>query len=456
MNDNHDIDQLFKRGLEGFAPAPPAQGWDRVAKELAAQKRSKRRMVIWWRSAASVALLLALAGSWFLWQPLQTSKPLVAVSEEVASDVNQLDEPATASLSVVERLDKKELEPLDAAETPEEPPLIAQPVLVAQHGNSRRVTEETRFSVVSRRAIQGLSSLVSRKESIAGEFSVVSVSVKPLATQVEEQRKREFTESLLLASAYPKASVEASRPGVDFVLGGMASPSFSHHAQSRIKSEARMAQSNEEGVLTMGGGLNLRIETKSRWSFESGVLYSRIGQSEKSDGRPPLLMASASGVVADASMLTHRNSLGAIKVKSSGLENVAQDMGISYVPQRYGGYQGDIRQILDYVEVPFLARYRLVDRQLDLSVTGGFSANFLADNNAFMFDGGKKTYVGYTQGMDAFSVSSSLGLNLEVPIFKSLSFNMEPRFKYFITPVNSDTGYTPYSFSMLAGFAIHF
>lgn len=456
MNGNHDIDQLFKKGLEGFEPAPPPQGWERVAKELAAQKGSKRRMIIWWRAAASVALLVALAGSWFLWQPRQTPKPLVAVSEEALPDVKQLDEPAIAGLTVVERLEKGELEPGDAAETPEDLALTAQPVLVAQQGNSRMVTEEPRFSVASRRAIQGLSSLTSRKESIAGEFSVASVSVKPLAAQVEEQRKREFTESLLLASAYPNTSGEALRSGVDLVLGGMASPSFSHHAQSRIKSEARMAQSNEEGVLTMGGGLNVRIETKSRWSFESGVLYSRIGQSEKSDGRPPLLMASASGVVADASMLTHRNSLGAIKVKSSGLENGAQDMGISYVPQRYGGYQGDIRQILDYVEVPLLARYRLVDRQLDLSVTGGFSANFLADNNAFMFDGGKKTYVGYTQGMDAFSVSSSLGLNLEVPIFKSLSFSMEPRFKYFITSVNSDTGYTPYSFSMLAGFAIHF
>ena len=86
MNGNHDIDQLFKQGLEGFAPAPPPQGWERVAKELAAQKGSKRRMIIWWRAAASVALLVVLAGSWFLWQPRQTPKPLVAVSEEALPD----------------------------------------------------------------------------------------------------------------------------------------------------------------------------------------------------------------------------------------------------------------------------------------------------------------------------------------------------------------------------------
>ena len=455
MNKNNEIDQYFKQGLGEFTPTPPSYVWDRIASVLASQKRAKRRAIIWWSSAASVAVVMTLGGLWFIGSYRPVSDNELFVSDVMSTEapltnrakntvVVSQDDQAEPSLEVVNELDEPTIH-RGAAQRREEP-VKADLLSVAV----------SRIRIDAMANPHALLSLPSRGVSVGSEFSVASVSVKPLATQAREEQKRLFTESLLMASSYPAASAEQKKE-IALVLGGIASPSFSHHADSRVKSSARSSQSDEAGLLTVGGGLNMRIETRSRWSFESGVLYSRIGQSEETGSRPPLLMATSSAVVTDGSSMPHGNSMGVIKVKSTGMQSSSMDNEmITYSPQRYGGYQGDIRQLLDYIEVPLIARYRLIDRQLALSLTGGFSANFLADNNAYLVDGSKKTYIGYTQGMDDFSVSSSLGLSFEVPVFKSLFFNMEPRFKYFLTPANPDTGYTPYSFSMLAGFAIRF
>ncbi len=465
MDRNNDIDNFFKQNLEHFAPVPPPHVWEGIASGLAAQRRSKRRMIIWWSSAASVAVLVTLGGLLFFQNSVnivdhKTEVADVAIAETSPSDMSSPTNVFKSKKGDNETDELRSMEVVNAGESSDfaqaasSSRLASESVREAKNKPLVALVESGRGNSLSMSLMQG------RQAQMVDAFSVSSVSVKSLASQADEKRKREFTKSLLMAAAYPSATASSmpdAKKDLDVVLAGMASPSFSHHSESSVKSTARSGNSDEQGVLTMGGGLNVRLETRSRWSFESGVLYSRIGQSEESGNRPPLLMSSSSGLLADEVPPAHVNSMGTIKVRSTGLQSSGDDLeGITYSPQRYGGYQGDIRQLLDYIEVPLLARYRLINKQLDLSLTGGFSANFLADNNAYLVEDRKKTYVGYTQGMDAFSVSSSLGLSLEVPLYKSVFFNMEPRFKYFLTPVNSHTGYTPYSFSMLAGFGIRF
>lgn len=456
MDKNHHIDQLFKQGLNDFAPAPSPDVWERVAKELAQQKRSKRRVAFWWQMAASLALLLAVGSTWLLWHPHQAKEPLVATSPaqtpimDRALPISALTSHDTAS----DQTSNSIAAPRHGAT---QDPLPTRALLAVSTAPHRAVHGKQPQPIKTHKNTDKTLPYIKPLQVSMGEpFQASSISVKPLAEKVKQEKARAYTESLLMATAQTTTPAVVRPSGMNLVLGGMATPSYSHHSQSRVKNNTRMQQSDEEGVMTMGGGLNVRIKTRSRWSFESGLIYSRIGQSERSDNRPPVLMSSSSGVVADASSMAHHNSLGTIRVKQTEQISVKDYNMIAYAPQRYSGYQGDIRQILDYIEVPFLARYRLIDRLFDVSLTGGFSANFLADNNAFVYDDNKKTSIGYTQGVDAFSVSSSLGLNIEVPLFKAFSFNMEPRFKYFLTPVNPQTGYTPYSFSMQAGFAIHF
>ena len=86
-------------------------------------------------------------------------------------------------------------------------------------------------------------------------------------------------------------------------------------------------------------------------------------------------------------------------------------------------------------------------------MAGGISSNFLIDNSAYAIDGGSEQKIGETDDIKSFVLSSSLGLGVELPIYKSIHLNVEPRLKYFLNSVssNADYNFQPYSFGVYGG-----
>lgn len=62
--------------------------------------------------------------------------------------------------------------------------------------------------------------------------------------------------------------------------------------------------------------------------------------------------------------------------------------------------------------------------------------------------------VGYTEGVNTFNLSSQLGLGLEYNISRKVIFNLEPVFRYYVTPLSEISGsqYKPYSVGFSSGF----
>jgi hypothetical protein len=108
--------------------------------------------------------------------------------------------------------------------------------------------------------------------------------------------------------------------------------------------------------------------------------------------------------------------------------------------------------------VPLFIRYKLIDRTLGMNVIGGVSYNRLLNNSAYAVSGQNKYYIGETDGMYPFILSSSLGLGMEYSLSKNISINLEPTFKYFLTPLNSQTGSSmhPYTFGIFSGLSWKF
>jgi hypothetical protein len=61
--------------------------------------------------------------------------------------------------------------------------------------------------------------------------------------------------------------------------------------------------------------------------------------------------------------------------------------------------------------------------------------------------------VGRTEGVNVHSISSQLSLGMEYNISTNISFNLEPVFKYYVTPVSALSGtlYKPYSIGFFSG-----
>ncbi len=72
---DHEIDKMFRKQLEGYAKQPSPEAWDKL--EAALHPR-KRRLVVAWRMAAGVALFAGLLGigRWYLATP--TTNDIIA------------------------------------------------------------------------------------------------------------------------------------------------------------------------------------------------------------------------------------------------------------------------------------------------------------------------------------------------------------------------------------------
>jgi len=129
-------------------------------------------------------------------------------------------------------------------------------------------------------------------------------------------------------------------------------------------------------------------------------------------------------------------------------------------PSKYALTQvgSDIRQVFRYLELPVMFRYKLIDRKVGLNLSGGMAYGFLVDNAAYTGEGSDIVRVGYTEGMNTFNLSSQLGLGMEYNISQKITFNLEPVFRYYVTPLSDISGalYKPYSVGFSSGFFFKF
>jgi hypothetical protein len=118
----------------------------------------------------------------------------------------------------------------------------------------------------------------------------------------------------------------------------------------------------------------------------------------------------------------------------------------------------DIQQVFRYLELPLVLRYKLIDSKLGLNLSGGVAYGFLVDNMAYTGEGSDMVEVGHTEGINTHNISSQLGLGMEYNLSSKISFNVEPVFKYYMTPISNISGafYKPYSLGVYSGFFFKF
>lgn len=465
MKSHHPIDEQFKQGLENYSPVPPAQIWERIAQGVAANQKQERRMGAWWWAAATVAILMIAGGGWLLWQTNINTPDHSADTQLFATDKTEsyLKENNPSENKTDHTTDKHAFanssENIAAFDHAGNAPVALAMAAEAKIDAHRSATQPMMMRSMRKTASgndEQLRMLYPRDAEIKTSHVSMNAESLSLSARKKESQRRLHTQEVLMALAQPTQPTKSPSKERSFVVGGTASPAFSHGSLQNNGTNRSTYNSNEEGIVTMGGGIQVRMETASRWSFESGIAYNKMGQTERSAERPTKFMTVRPAGLADKSPAPHVNSMGTLKVSTITENSTQSTQFISSSYSRVGGFEGDIRQVLDFVEVPLMARYRLIDKQMTISLTGGLSANFLTGNNIFIFESNHKQSIGYTDGIENVSVSSLMGVNLEVPLFRSVLFNLEPRFRYFVTPVNSQTNYHPYSFSMLAGVAVRF
>jgi opacity protein-like surface antigen len=158
-------------------------------------------------------------------------------------------------------------------------------------------------------------------------------------------------------------------------------------------------------------------------------------------------------VLTDNNDIFLADGLSADRIKTDYNINVfdAEKAGLTYL-------DNSIRQSFNYLELPVILRYKIVDKTLDFNIIGGLSSNLLVNNSVYASKGGSRTGIGTTDGLNLITFSSSLGMGMEYNFSNNLSLNLEPTFRYYFNPFNDIPGMKihPYSFGVFSGISYKF
>ena len=487
---SRNVDQIVKDKLRGLEKEPPAYVWSAINDQML-RNSHRKRVLIFWQSIAAVALLILSIGITYFYTNNKTVYDQVAVSEttvqpdQEATNINS--NPQTGLIGTVSvASNKTEQKKGYTDKNPNSVSVVKSTNSTEKARSAQQKNTSITNNTPSAKPLMAMQSSHKNKESanmpanngtVADELltlkSTRSFTYTPEVPTmlVATTKKKKHLIYPLYASNTPAYQPNTKRH--KFVITGSVSPTYNYRNIERTHSSVVTVTNSsydESGVVSVAGGVNIRMESKSRWSFETGVLYSQVGQEvSQTNIYPSLAGVSSLAAYSDSRNLkttavnishSTSNSLGEIKFPQKtpmAIEKGFQKNGVYLVtPMETLDQQPaatTLKQLLDYIEIPFNVRYALLDTKTLITISGGLSTNFLVDNSAYIVENGEQIDAGSTEGISPVTYSSSVGLGIELPLGKSFRFSLEPRFKYFLSPVNSNgySNFHPYSFGVFGG-----
>ncbi|TAJ15532.1 hypothetical protein DMA11_01165 [Marinilabiliaceae bacterium JC017] len=449
LNGTNNIDNLFKSQLKSFEQSPPDYIWNEIETSLHDNKKTKRHIILWRTSAAaSIAAIILFSILYFMPTSI---KPQFAETNPIKETI-----PTTKNKKVKNAKSLNHI-PLKS-HTSNQQESDSHPTITPNRSISTAIRPNNQNDSKKN---QNLVFLATKKNIIHESFEVDHLKLK------QKENHSIPNNQQLYACTYPSFNSTSKKTGKDrkIIIGGSISPSYNYRELGKqqtmaVKMDNTSSETQENGFLSISGGINMRVRGKSKWSIETGILYTQVGQEvTQSNSQPMYYNSYAPANMVSKNTLAINNSLGTIKVKSKSETKLKQpplsdnsfNNTLSY--SKTTNSPTTIRQSLDFIEVPLLIRYSILQGTPTITISGGLSSNFLIDNNAYLIQDDSKTNIGSTADIKNINYSSTFGLGLEIPINKLISFSLEPTFKYFLTPINKtgSNDFRPYSFGIFGG-----
>jgi hypothetical protein len=429
-----NIDIVFRNGLRNMEVLPPADVWDNIPPVPV--RHSRFRVAT--RIAAGIAALvsLTLLAGWYLRSNNTGARLAELTLPSGESQAVTIDGTASSPVAV-----NADLPPAAAvAITSTVNDRVKETTLIVPAEEPMRLLADADIDLAERsddrsQPVSGDDVTVIASGRLTGGNEVQALSLIPVTRDAVTRR---------------------------FLVGASMSPTmgFSPGAEDMRLSEL---MNSEKSRPTFATGLTFGYKISDRLTIQSGIGLSSIGQTITGVD----VFAGLSNFYAVKS-----NYLYSVETSSGLILAGNTDLYLADNKERVGTrVQGadpskykltqvgdDIQQVFRYLELPLMLRYKVIDSRLGLNLSGGFAYGLLVDNMAYTGTGPDMVTVGHTEGINIHNLSSQLGLGMEYNISSTISFNFEPVFKYYMTPISDIYGafYRPYSLGVWSGFFFKF
>jgi len=442
-----EIDKLFADQLKDYQVVPPSRVWDNIEAEL--DQKSKKRLFIilpQWMMAAGILLVIGLGVTLYWLLPHQESVATeIAQQTEVLNSHSDKIQDTNASTIISQTIDNKLLT--------NKPNIITVATLQTQTTNPISSPNRSLLVAGEVNASEEMQPLEPRSYTKPKSYNI---NTKYPKRKYLPFPPAHFDENQFLSQTPSKSSDDK------WQVGAMVSPTYSYRTTSK---EVTV---NTSGINSLNGGLTVNMKKTKRLTFETGIVYAKVGQeatiSNLSPNDRPVSVSKNYAIATQMEELAAENGMGVVQMRNSTSNDLAQlssntlnSADYSFTTNNTSSTVApELQMTLEYIEIPFSARYFLTSQKLfRLSLSTGLSANFLVGNTT---TNNISNQTGEVSGIESVSYSTRLGLGIDVPLSRNFIINLEPMFKYFITPVNNTTSveYRPYSMGFNTGISYRF
>ena len=504
-----DIDKLFREKLQDYEQQPPSFILENVLAGVAATRR--KRIFLYWRVAGvAAALLLAFVAGWQVNHINQENLNQIVVVKQDSSPQTLKGIPSVPEKGTVEN----QISPADtsvrhrvpqfasAEDTPStsrskklEPLAREMSQPEGHRGPLSATAEDTPLTSPDRIESLASTSIQEERKTLAEPLETIStddsslpqspkaitpqvVSNNQLAGKLDEKKKetpvkdeQELTidQQIMEQNQQQLQAQKAKGRKAHWLVGAQVSPAYSVNRSSHSAEYAGdMLNTSSNTPVELGGGLSVEYKPGKRWSLQSGVYYAGLGQSSRNGSQASRSLDSFAEagsdylnapVNMDNSKMMINSQAGVIELKSiptglvvgNNLEDKSMTSAVVVSDARF-------IQNFQYIEIPLYLRYNVIDARFDVELMGGVSSNVLIGNDTYLESSSGKTLVGKTQDMQDINYSGTVGLGLKYGVSRRIFLNVEPRVKYYLHSLNTNSAvtYKPYTIGVYTGISYQF
>lgn len=243
-----------------------------------------------------------------------------------------------------------------------------------------------------------------------------------------------------------------------WMLGAKISPTYMS-ANLKADNNTFNNAGKESSLISYSGGLAISYNIAKRVSFQTGLYYSSLGRRisdiksytgyaaySSSKGGKIFGVETASGTIASTN-----NDIFLADVSGDRISSIYTSDNFDPDKADLSLFGNSLRQSFEYLEVPFLLSYKFIDRQLDFNIMGGFTYGFLLDNSVYVVSDDIRLPVGSTEDITSLLLSSALGLSLQYSLNENFLLNFEPSFRYHLNQDGMLKPDNPFSFGVFSG-----
>lgn len=474
---NNKTDRYFRDRLGGFENSPSDSTWDQIVQKMESRKKKKAAM-IFFRIAAGMAILLSTGIGYYLLNrnegnvttslsPAHNERNIASNKELSGSESsNPINKELNAQISANEKGEINQLQSNDSA-TPysDVENNIEQQEQAFQEVIPEVTAKDETYDDLAR--VDQILPNVALPDSL---FRVLNIPDQLADTGMTPAEAA----ALLLAQNDVEAETEKSRSR-SWSLGSEIAPLYAHRnisSENGQSAEIATINNSESGVLAYAGGLSIALNTGKRLSVQTGIYYSRYGQeinqvepirtaSDYPEKNNFIAVSNSTGTIPGTVSI---HSVSSYRTLSDGTVYNQNDYQNGIVNSNVDPLVPDnaedvvLRQYFNYFELPIILKYKVIDRKIDFSFSGGVITNFLVGNAINMISDGQTSRIDETTDINKINYQGSVGMGFEYPVADNFSFTLEPRFRYYINSINrsSDLSVHPFSLGFFAGINYRF